>query len=265
MENYLNFMWPFGSMNSNVSMGGIDQTNVAQDIQRPILDAYQRSPHRGFEEMKFQETVTEPQEKGSNFPGILGFMKNMFQGAGDKLGMTQVSDADRAANQEFMQQTGIGINPQTGRMYGGNWNEASQDFAGKNAPGTSGWGSANFGEMAQAWDEKYGGMEYATQKMKDKQARIKAQAIEYAQKLKADKIAADAAKAAPATGGDWRPSQPGGATLSQLQSPAGNYAAARARTSSRVGPGGNVRAYGLAQGGRVGYNRGGRVGILAAF
>ena len=58
-----------------------------------------------------------------------------------------------------------------------------------------------------------------------------------------------------------------GYTLSQLQDPGpkGDYAAARARTSSRVGPGGNVRAYGLAQGGRVGYNRGGRVGILAAF
>ena len=49
MVNYLNFMWPFGSMNSNVSMGGIDQTYVAQDIQRPILDAYQRSPHRGMQ------------------------------------------------------------------------------------------------------------------------------------------------------------------------------------------------------------------------
>ena len=97
-------------------------------------------------------------ETTRRFPGIRGLIQSMFQGAGDKLGMTQVSDADRAANQEFMQQTGIGINPQTGRMYGGNWNEASQDFAGKNAPGTSGWGSANFGEMAQAWDEKYGDM-----------------------------------------------------------------------------------------------------------
>jgi len=40
-----------------------------------------------------------------------------------------------------------------------------------------------------------------------------------------------------------------------------------ARTASRVGPGGNVRAYGLSQGGymRSRYNRGGRVGILSIF
>ena len=50
--------------------------------------------------------------------------------------------------------------------------------------------------------------------------------------------------------------QPRAYTLDRLQSPAGNYAAARERTSSRVGPGGNVRAYGLAQGGRIGYQGG---------
>ena len=86
---------------------------------------------------------------------------NFLQRMGQKLGMTQVSPADRAANKQFMQEQGIGRDPTTGRMIGG-------DFAGKNAPGTSGWGSANFGEMAQKWDEEYGDMVYKTQKMRNK-------------------------------------------------------------------------------------------------
>jgi len=182
----------------------------------------------------------------------------MFAGLRDKLGMTQVSDPDRTANKQFMQEQGIGRDPQTGRMIGG-------DFAGKNAPGTSMFGSKNFDEMRGKWVDEYGDMDYTTKKQKDKRDRLVKEEADYQAKIIADKAAADAAKAAPATGGDWRPSQPGGATLSQLQSPAGNYAAATARTSSRVGPGGNVRAYGLAQGGRVGYNEGGRVGILSVF
>ena len=101
--------------------------------------------------------------------------------------MTQVTAADKLANKQFMGQQGIVRDPQTGRMIGG-------DFAGKNAPGTSAWGSANFGEMAQAWDEKYGDMQYRTQKMIAKQKRIKDQAAAYAQKLEADKIAAAATK-----------------------------------------------------------------------
>ena len=54
----------------------------------------------------------------------------------------------------------------------------------------------------------------------------------------------DAAKRQEAAGGD------AGHTLSQLQDPGlkGDYAAARERTASRVGPGG-MRAYGLARGG----------------
>ena len=74
-----------------------------------------------------------------------------------------------------MQDQGIGRDPQTGRMYGGgDWNEASKDFAGKNAPGTSAWGPANFGEMAQKWDEEYGDMNYAMLKeMRDKKDRMK--------------------------------------------------------------------------------------------
>jgi len=219
----------------------------------PFFGNYQKFPE-GDQWRNKDKYLNELNNTGTkkNFPGIIGLIQNMFQGAGDKLGMTQVSDADRAANQEFMQQTGIGINPQTGRMYGGNWNEASQDFAGKNAPGTSGWGSANFGEMAQAWDEKYGDMQYKTQKMKDKQTRIKKQAIEYAQKLEADRIEKERKKTITPTtvhhtgnggGGD----RPGGGWYSAPGTPGGE---------------GTWKGY---LGGRVGYNRGGRVGILAAF
>ena len=60
----------------------------------------------------------------------------------------------------------IGVDEQTGRMTSG-------DFEGKNVAGKSGWGSANFGEMAQSWVDDYGDMVYTTDKMKQKQARIK--------------------------------------------------------------------------------------------
>ena len=55
----------------------------------------------------------------------------------------------------------------------------------------------------------------------------------------------DAAQQQEARGGD------AGYTLSQLQDPGpkGDYAAARARTASRVGPSGEPKAYGLARGG----------------
>jgi len=55
----------------------------------------------------------------------------------------------------------------------------------------------------------------------------------------------DAAQRQETAGGD------AGYTLSQLQDPGpkGDYAAARARTASRVGPSGKMRAYGLARGG----------------
>jgi hypothetical protein len=136
------------------------------------------SPHRGFEEMQFDETVQAPEKKGFKFPSVLGTVKGGLEFLGDKLGMTQVSAADRAANKQFMQEQGIYRDPQTGRMIGG-------DFAGKNAPGTSGWGSANFGEMAQKWDEEYGDMQYKTQKMRNKQARMKQRAADFAMQQEA--------------------------------------------------------------------------------
>ena len=178
--------------------------------------------------------------------------------------MTQVTDADKLTNKQFMTEQGIGRDPQTGRMYGGNWNEASQDFAGKNAPGTSAWGSANFGEMAQAWDEEYGDMNYTTDKMKQKQARIKQQAIEYAQKVEADRqerIRNEKAAASAANQMTQRDPTGGGASGRHM----GNISQAQAGQVAAANAAAGMGGWGLAYGGRVGYRKGGRVGILAAF
>ena len=122
----------------------------------------------------------EPAPKPFSFPGIIGLIQSLARGAGKKLGMTQVSDADRTANEAFMGQQGIYQDPQTGRMIGG-------DFAGRNAPGTSGWGSANFGEMAQSWMDKYGEVAYKTDKMKEKKARIAKIARDHQRKLQQER------------------------------------------------------------------------------
>jgi hypothetical protein len=178
--------------------------------------------------------------------------------------MTQVTAADKLANKQFMGQQQIGINPQTGRMYGGDWNEASQDFAGKNAPGSSAYGSANFGEMAQKWDEKYGEMVYKTDKMKRKQARIKAQAFQYAQKVEAarqEEIRNQRAAANAANQMTQRDPTGAGASRSHM----GNIPQPNAQAVAQANAKANMGGWGLAHGGRVGYNTGGRVGILAAF
>ena len=183
--------------------------------------------------------------------------------------MTQVTAADKLANKQFMGQQGIGRNPQTGRMYGDPRIEGSQDFAGKNAPGTSGWGSANFGEMAQKWDEEYGDMVYKTDKMKEKQARIKAQAAAYAQKVAADRqerIRNEKAAANAANQRTQRRPGMGGSHMSRSVGQGGlGISASQAQAVSDANRAAGMGGWNLAHGGRVGYNTGGRVGILAAF
>ena len=49
----------------------------------------------------------------------------------------------------------------------------SGPFQGMNAPGSSAMGSKNPQEMAQKWNEKYGGMDYKTEKMQAKQKDIR--------------------------------------------------------------------------------------------
>ena len=175
--------------------------------------------------------------------------------------MTQVTAADKLANKQFMGQQRIGRDPQTGRMIGG-------DFAGKNAPGTSAWGSANFGEMATKWDEDYGDVEYSLGAMGDmkrkKQARMKQLAAQHAQKVAADRqerIRNQRAQASAANQMTQRDPTGGGASGRHM----GNISQAQASQVAEANAAAGMGGWGLAHGGRVGYNTGGRVGILSAF
>ena len=170
--------------------------------------------------------------------------------------MTQVTDADRDWNEQVMQDQRIGIDD-SGRMVGG-------DFAGKNAPGTSAWGSANFGEMAQKWDEEYGDMNYKTFEKQQKQREMKKAAAEYAQKIEADRqerIRNERAAASAANQMTQRDPTGGGASRSHM----GNISQAQAGQVAAANAAAGMGGWGLAYGGRVGYRKGGRVGILAAF
>ena len=180
--------------------------------------------------------------------------------------MTQVSDADRTANKEFMAgQNPLGqkidVDQQTGRMTSG-------DFEGKNVAGKSAWGSANFGEMAQKWMDDYGDVEYSQTVMGDmkrkKQARMKEAAAAHAQKLEADRqerIRNEKAAASAANQMTQRDPTGGGASGSHM----GNISQAQAGQVAAANAAAGMGGWGLAYGGRVGYRKGGRVGILAAF
>ena len=89
---------------SGTSGDGIDVSLVRTDGDGQIeAISFETFPYKdGFKSL-LKECTIPSRRKDPNF----------LQSIGQKLGMTQVSDADRAANQEFMQQTGIGINPQT--------------------------------------------------------------------------------------------------------------------------------------------------------
>ena len=173
MRSYPNA--PFGQDTSDLS--GMAEVRTPEALDTSRFKGVYAGPGQGDEAGNVWE---EPAPKPFTFPGITGLIQNLARGAGKKLGMTQVSPEDRTANEAFMGQQGIGRDPQTGRMIGG-------DFAGRNAPGTSGWGSANFGEMAQSWMDKYGEMAYKTDKMKEKKARIAKQARDYELKLQQER------------------------------------------------------------------------------
>ena len=204
---------------------------------------------------EIQEEVTETLDpswqhqlelQGINREGIQ--KPGFFEGIGQKLGMTQVSDADRAANQQFMQEQGIGVD-ETGRMVGG-------DFEGMNLPGQSAWGSANFGEMAQNWLDKYGDVEYSDtvhgRRNKAKQDKIKKAAEDYALTLQEqERIEQDKTVQQPTipSGGDR-----------------GTFTGPHPDTPTKSPAEGGWHP-GVAQGGymRSRYNQGGRVGILSVF
>ena len=212
---------------------------------------------------EIQEQVTETAPIRTDFGRIDPLTTNQkpgfFEGIGQKLGMTQVSPEDRAANEQFMEQQRIGIDPQTGRMIGG-------DFEGMNPAGKSGWGSANFGEMSENWMDKYGDVEYSVGIMGDmkrrKQARMKQRAAEYQAKVQQQAAAEaqrqDALRSAGAYSSQVQMDPGGGGTWH------GQTAAKAAAGEQVAGPGFGKGAY-FYQGGRVGYNKGGRVGILSIF
>jgi len=212
---------------------------------------------------EIQEQVTETAPIRTDFGRIDPLTTNQkpgfFEGIGQKLGMTQVSPEDRLANEQFMQEQGIGVDPQTGRMTSG-------DFAGKNVAGKSGWGSANFGEMSENWMDKYGDVEYSVGIMGDmkrrKQARMKQRAAEYQAKIQQQAAAEaqrqDALRSAGAYSSQVQMDPGGGGTWH------GQTAAKEAAGEQVAGPGFGKGSY-FYQGGRVGYNKGGRVGILSIF
>ena len=235
-------------------------------------------PGEEIQEQVTEETAPIRTDFGRIDPLTTNQKPGFFQGIGQKLGMTQVSDADRAANEAYMggtntwsqgtgpldQGTGlqIGRDPTTGRMIGG-------DFAGKNAPGTSGWGSANFGEMAQKWDEEYGDMVYKTDKMKQKKARMEnlaAEQVVQQQVAQQERIRNERAAASAANQMTQRRPGMGGSHMSRSVQQGGlGLTTGQAQAVSDANAAAGMGGWNLAHGGRVGYNEGGRVGILAAF
>ena len=172
--------------------------------------------------------------------------------------MTQTTAADKLANEQYMNQQEITIDPQTRRMTGG-------DFEGMNAPGQSAWGSANFGEMAQNWTDKYGDMAYKTKKMQLKQERMKeaAQAhVAQQQAIQQERIRNERAQAS-VINQQMRGREPGGGGASR--SHMGNISQANAQAVAKANEAMGMKGWGLAHGGRVGYKTGGRVGILSVF
>jgi len=111
-----------------------------------------------------EEKIDETEEESWSWPewlrpgGIWNALINQLPNR------TQVTPRDRAINRRYMNLHNVGIDD-TGRMTGGL-------FAGKNAPGTSAFGSANIYDMANKWHKKYGGMNYTTPEQQKKQKKI---------------------------------------------------------------------------------------------
>ena len=98
-----------------------------------------------------------------------GIMSNKGMSFGSNFNMPgsrRQTTPQQQATQRFMQNYNVGINPQTGRMTSG-------PFAGKNAPGSSMFGSKTPQEMAQNWMKKHGSRDYQTEKQMAKQKEIR--------------------------------------------------------------------------------------------
>ena len=253
MENFLNFMWPFGSMNSNVSMGGIDQTNAANNMKANTnYPAITGLPHSGFEEMDFSETVTEPQKKGSNSFGIPSMFLNALNFRNPLSERSSNYNPALAGQIEDLNKVNfLGTQSSPYQIAGG-------PLAGKNL--VSMFGTNDYDQMLAdkaGWFQK--------RKDEDKgfsQKNWDAIIAEIAARDAEKKIKTDTAAAA-------RSQPTGQRDTSGWSSPGyttrGGFTGTRGSQHGGAGTGQRGHHGNFSQGGRVGYNRGDRVGILAAF
>jgi hypothetical protein len=105
--------------------------------------------------------------KNTRSGALMRMLTNTYMPEGGITSMfNRPTTAQQLANQRFIRNYNVGINPQTGRMTSG-------PFAGMNAPGTSMFGSQTPQQMAQKWLAKYGNKQYKTKEQQQKQQQIK--------------------------------------------------------------------------------------------
>ena len=116
--------------------------NLTQDMGAstytapPVYPGSLYSPHRGFEEIQFDETVQAPEKKGFNFPSMLGMVKGGLEWLGDKF---KRPEAKQRFYDEVMQ--GRSIEPWQTGTYKGNQYGLYQSPSGlKVSSDIIGWG-----------------------------------------------------------------------------------------------------------------------------
>ena len=218
------------------------------DLPNPLPKVYPGSaysPHRGFEEMQFDETVQAPAKKGFAWPSILALAKKAIE--------------PNTPEENF----GLGYfdrDPQTGRTYG---NPADNVFAGKNV--VSAWGEGmgaaaqkridKINETLSKWEsdeEKYA-QQLANTTLYDRRKTFQRQLADYNKKLAGGQ---DKTGGVVTTGNVVtnvrNPNQGDGASRDQ----GGGYST-RGGFSRSSKPGGDTRGHhSWAAGGRVGYREG---------
>ena len=263
MENYLNFMWPFGSMNSNVSMGGIDQTNAANNMKANTnYPAITGLPHSGFEEMDRQppgieqSNVAQTQKKGFNFPGIFSLMRNMFQRPEAK--QKEFETYQQSKGPEGWGDIGGGYEA---NLWGNNKinvaDPASGEMILRDKNFDSAFGSDSVAEMIAKKDA------WIADRLLSGKGLSKA-LTRYAMEKGLGTFGGDKPAEGPTITGGPTPRDTSGWS-SPGYTTRGGFTGTRGSQHGGAGTGQRGHHGNFSQGGRVGYNRGGRVGILAAF
>ena len=118
LENYITLDGTKPVINEGQLLADTNTAPPIKNINRPLQDTYQRSPHRGFEEMQFDETVQAPEKKGFNFPSIFGTVKGGLEWLGDKF---KRPEAKQRAYEAIMgDRKGLGTWETAAGDYGGN-------------------------------------------------------------------------------------------------------------------------------------------------